>query len=154
VHGDPTNLVDPSGLLGVGTTGTTISVATSIGISIASTAWLVNTASNLIGNIVQGAALRAKAAELGVEYVSDVRIAQSRRDQSKRHFVHGTTTNAWQGLANNIQIFTDGRPLDFGYGFYTRLFTIQGFGGQTQYSYLRMCPQAVRAEYPSCWFSR
>ena len=149
VHGDPIMMIDPSGLLGAALSTTSISIGISIGISVLTTALVLNTASNLIGNIVQDSVLQAKAAELGVEYVTDVGTARKRRDRSKRHFVHGTTTNVWQGLASNIQIFTDGRPLDFGYGFYTRLFTIQGYSETSAFAIRRSNARIVDTNVPS-----
>ncbi len=143
VHGDPISGVDPSGMLNASVSVGTIGIGTSIGIGIsfAISAQIYNVGANLIGHAVQTAMLTAKAAELGVSYLPDVGTALDQRNRSKRHFVHGTTTNAWQGLASNIQIFTDGRPLDFGYGFYTRLFTIQGYSDVSKFAISRSKPR-------------
>ena len=133
VHGDPIQGTDPTRLLT--SAEVNVSMAISIGISVGFTAMLVNSATNLIGDLVYAQALKAgeKASNLDVETYTQ---ARRKRDRSKRYFVHGTTTAVWKGSLQDIAIFY-GRPLDFGYGFYTRRFDLQRYSEVSRFAQMR-----------------
>ncbi|MEQ1905722.1 MAG: RHS repeat-associated core domain-containing protein [Pirellulaceae bacterium] len=143
-HADPVNGADPSGLLVSLMGGTFISslhrtgydsTVASRGISIVFTLLILNSLSDLIGNLAYEHVLVETARRLDVKYKRDVRDEIDKtRDPNKKYFVHGTTTAAWQGKANDIKIFDDGRKLDFGYGFYTRAFDLQGFSDASRFA--------------------
>lgn len=97
----------------------------------------VRSVANSIGSMVEEAILVTKATELQIDYERGFETASKRRNPAMRYFVHGTTTGSWRGIASDIQVFTDGRPLDFGFGFYTRNFDHPGYSQSSRFAILR-----------------